>query len=121
MRAMLKGMDNMIARVWKGRTRAAQADEYMAYMLSTGVYELRAIDGNCGVYVLCRIDGAEAEFTFISLWESYAAIQRFAGEDIDRAVYYPEDRAYLLTLDPKVVHHEVLVAPGMGLSEDLDV
>jgi heme-degrading monooxygenase HmoA len=101
----------MIARIWKGRTLASHSDEYMAYMFSTGVHELRATDGNRGVYVLRRIDGDEAEFTFISLWESYAAIRRFAGEDIDRAVYYPEDRRYLLTLDPNVVHHEVLAAP----------
>lgn len=103
----------MIARIWKGRTLAAQADDYMAYMQTTGVPELRATEGNRGVYVLRRIDGDQAEFTFISLWESIAAIRRFAGEEIDRAVYYPEDRRYLLALEPNVVHHEVLVADGV--------
>ena len=107
----------MIARIWKGRTLAAQADDYMAYMRSTGVHELRATEGNRGVYVLRRIDGAEAEFTFISLWESSEAIRRFTGKNIDQAVYYPEDRAYLLVLDPKVNHYEVLVAPDVGSGE----
>jgi heme-degrading monooxygenase HmoA len=105
----------MIARIWKGRTLASQADRYMAYLQATGVAELRATDGNRGVYVLRRIDGDQAEFTFISLWESLVSIRRFAGEDIDRAVYYPEDRDYLLALDPKVTHHEVLVAAGFEL------
>jgi len=103
----------MIARIWTGRTLASQADEYMSYMQTTGVRELRATEGNCGVYVLRRIDGDEAEFTFISLWASLEAIRRFAGEEIDRAVYYPEDRRYLLRLDPNVGHHEVLVADGV--------
>lgn len=103
----------MIARIWTGRTLASQADEYMSYMQTTGVRELRATEGNCGVYVLRRIDGDEAEFTFISLWASLEAIRRFAGEEIDRAVYYPEDRRYLLRLDPNVAHHEVLVADGV--------
>ena len=104
----------MIARIWKGRTRASQSDRYMEYMQTTGVPDIRATDGNRGVYVLRRIDGDEAEFTFISLWESIEAIRRFAGEEIDRAVYYPEDRDYLLSLDPRVIHHEVLVADGLA-------
>jgi heme-degrading monooxygenase HmoA len=103
----------MIARTWKGRTLASQSDRYMEYMRATGMRDLRATEGNRGVYVLRQIDGDQAEFTFISLWDSLEAIRRFAGEDIDRAVYYPEDRDYLLALDPKVVHHEVLVADGV--------
>jgi heme-degrading monooxygenase HmoA len=85
----------------------------MEYMQATGVPDLRAIDGNRGVYVLRRIDGDQAEFTFISLWDSMEAIRRFAGEEVDRAVYYPEDRDYLLALDPKVTHYEVMVAAGL--------
>ncbi len=101
----------MIARIWKGRALASKADQYMDYMTATGVHDLRATEGNQGVYVLRRIDGDQAEFVFISLWESFDAIKRFAGEDIDRAVYYPEDKDYLLALEPKVIHYEVLVAP----------
>ena len=100
----------MIARIWKGITPAAKADRYLDYMLTTGVKDLRATIGNQGVYVLRRIDGERAEFTFISLWESWDSIRRFAGDEIERAVYYPEDRDYLLTLDPKVIHSEVLIA-----------
>ncbi len=102
----------MIARIWKGRTLASKADRYMEYMTDTGVKDLLATEGNQGVYVLRRIDGDQAEFIFISLWESFDAIRRFAGEEIDRAVYYPEDKDNLLALDPKVTHYEVLVAPS---------
>jgi len=109
-RKQVKGA-NMIARIWKGVTPESKADRYLGYMTATGVKDLRATEGNQGVYVLRRIDGDQAEFTFISLWESFDAIKRFAGEEIDRAVYYPEDKDYLLALEPKVIHHEVLIAP----------
>lgn len=33
-----------------------------------------------------------------------AAIERFAGPDVERAVYYPEDDDYLLEREPKVEH-----------------
>jgi hypothetical protein len=46
---------------------------------------------------------------FTSRWDSWDAIRAFAGPDPERAVYYPEDRAFLLELDPHVRHFEVLV------------
>ncbi len=36
------------------------------------------------------------------------AIRAFAGDDIDQARYYAEDRKYLLALEPTVSHYEVL-------------
>jgi hypothetical protein len=47
----------------------------------------------------------------VSLWESVDAIRKFAGPDIERAVYYPEDKEFLLELEPNVTHYEVLVRP----------
>jgi hypothetical protein len=32
----------------------------------------------------------------------------YAGEDVTRARYYPEDTRYLLELEPAVTHYEVL-------------
>ena len=34
--------------------------------------------------------------------------QDFAGADYEKAVYYPEDKQFLLELDPHVTHYEVL-------------
>jgi hypothetical protein len=48
----------------------------------------------------------------ISLWESADAIRNFAGPDIVRARYYPEDDRFLLELEPEVAHYEVLVQPA---------
>ncbi|CAG0935002.1 hypothetical protein TFLX_03826 [Thermoflexales bacterium] len=102
----------MIARIWQGATPEAKAKQYLDYLRQTGVQELRATEGNQGVYVLRRIDNGQAEFTLISLWESWEAIRRFAGDEVERAVYYPEDSDYLVNLAPKVMHYEVLVAPA---------
>ena len=58
--------------------------------------------------MLRRIKQDRAEFTFISLWDSFEAIRRFAGEDYEKAHYYPEDRDFLIELEPFVDHYEVL-------------
>jgi heme-degrading monooxygenase HmoA len=99
----------MIARTWKGITPRSKADAYLDYLHRTGVRVCSDTPGNLGVYLLHRLDGDRAEFLFISLWESREAIRRFAGPDVERAVYFPEDREFLLDLPPRVEHYEVSV------------
>jgi heme-degrading monooxygenase HmoA len=101
----------MIARTWYGDVPVAKADEYYEYLMRTGVPDLEDTPGNRGVYVLRRIDDAAAHFLMISLWESIESIGDFAGDPVDKARYYPEDRDFLLELAPKVTHYEVLVRP----------
>ena len=101
----------MIARTWHGIVPASKADAYHHYMEETGVKGLRSTPGNRGVYMLRRIEGNVAHFQIMSLWDSYDAIRRFAGADFERAVYYPEDKNFLLELEPHVTHYEVLVHP----------
>lgn len=101
----------MIARIWHGATTADRADAFFEYMNQTGVPGLQATTGNRGVYVLRRVEGTQAHFILISLWESREAIARFAGADIERARYYSRDQEFLLELEPTVTHYEVLVRP----------
>ena len=101
----------LIARVWHGVTPAEKADAYTEYLHRTGVRDCRAIPGNRGVYVLRRVQSDRAEFTFISLWDSLDAIRVFAGDDYEKAHYYPEDRGFLLELEPFVLHYDVVSAP----------
>ena len=35
-------------------------------------------------------------------------IKAFAGDDIELAKYYPEDKDFLIEFEPKVVHYEVV-------------
>jgi heme-degrading monooxygenase HmoA len=101
----------MIARLWHGAVPADKDDAYLGYLEKTGVPDSRATPGNRGVYVFRRREGEIAHFLFVSLWESREAIRAFAGDDLERARYYPEDAQYLLELEPTVTHYEVAVAP----------
>jgi heme-degrading monooxygenase HmoA len=98
----------MIARTWRGATRAHDADAYVQYLLETGLAEFRQTEGNRGALALRRIEGDRAEFVVLSLWESEAAVRRFAGQDIEKAVFYPEDERFLVDRDASVTHYEVV-------------
>lgn len=97
----------MICRIWRGRTPASKADEYLSILERTGLREYRETEGNRGVLLLRRVSGGVAEFTALTLWDSMDAIRRFAGDQPERAHYYPEDREYLLEMTPFVEHYEV--------------
>lgn len=99
----------MIARAWGGAVRASDADAYLDYLHATGLAAYRATPGNRGLLALRRLDGDRAEFLLLTLWESEEAIRRFAGEDIERAVFYPEDDRFLVARDERVRHFEVVL------------
>jgi heme-degrading monooxygenase HmoA len=102
----------MIARMWRGPVRKAQKQAYIEYLKETGLSDYAHTGGNRGVWLLCQDKGAEVEFTTLTLWDSVASIKAFAGEDYERARYYPRDREFLTRFDPKVEHFEVVeVAP----------
>ena len=98
----------MIARSWKGATKAQDAEAYLEYLHATGFSEYRKTPANRGVLGLRRIVKDRAEFLLISLWDSKEAIKQFAGDDIDKAVFYPEDERFLVERDNHVSHYEVV-------------
>jgi heme-degrading monooxygenase HmoA len=104
----------MIARTWRGATRAADADSYVDYLHTTGLKHYRSTPGNRGAFCFRRIVGERAEFVTLSLWDSEQAITSFAGEDISRAVFYPEDDRFLVERDAHVDHYEVVFAELAG-------
>jgi heme-degrading monooxygenase HmoA len=97
----------MLARIWHGVTSTEKADEYLDYLNRTGIPDYLATPGNRGAFVLRRIEGARAHFSTVSLWDSIESIKRFAGEEYERARYYPEDADFLLEFEPAVQHWEV--------------
>ncbi len=99
----------MIARTWRGVTATSDADSYVSYLEATGISEYRATPGNLGAMVLRRSLGETTEFVTFSLWESLDAVRAFAGDDPERAVFYPEDDRYLVARDLTVDHYEVAV------------
>ncbi|MBI5215447.1 MAG: drug/metabolite exporter YedA [Ignavibacteriae bacterium] len=97
---------SLITRMWHGVTPASKAEEYLAYLRQTGEDDCRKTEGNRGVVVMHNIQEDKAHFLFLSFWESYDAIRKFSGENIECAVYYPKDKEYLLELEPNVTHYE---------------
>jgi heme-degrading monooxygenase HmoA len=98
----------VIARTWAGATRAEDADRYLEYLHATGFREYRVTPGNQGVLALRRLEGERAEFLLVSLWDSMEAVRRFAGDEPERAVFYPEDERFLVERDERVRHYEVV-------------
>jgi heme-degrading monooxygenase HmoA len=98
----------MIARIWRGVVRRQDADDYAVYIRETGFTKYAETPGNRGAWMLRRDEGDRTEFITYSLWESYDAIRGFAGDDIEAAVYYPEDERYLLERDATVRHYEIV-------------
>lgn len=63
--------------------------------------------GNMGATIWTRDEGDNTEFLTISYWKSTGAIKNFAGGVITKAKYYPEDKNFLLKLEPNVRHYKV--------------
>lgn len=103
----------MIARTWRGATKGEHAGAYVEYLETTGFAEYRATPGNRGVLALRRLAGERAEFLLVTLWDSEAAVRGFAGDDISRAVFYPEDQRFLIDKDDHVDHYEVVFEAGL--------
>jgi antibiotic biosynthesis monooxygenase (ABM) superfamily enzyme len=97
----------MIARVWRGATRAEDEQAYAKYIEETGLKGARSLPGNRGAFLLHRRVGTRAEFETIILFDSLDDIRAFAGDEIERAVFYPEDDRYLVERELTVAHYEV--------------
>lgn len=98
----------MVVRTWRGWTRAEDADRYVEYLRETGLKEYRATPGNRGAWVLRRSVGDRCELVTVSVWDSLEDVCGFAGDDVDRAVFYPEDDAFLVDRELTVDHWELL-------------
>jgi heme-degrading monooxygenase HmoA len=94
--------------MWRGVVRRADAAEYAEYIDRTGMAGYRETPGNRGAWMLRRDDGDRSEIITFSLWESREHIKAFAGDDIERAVFYPEDDRFLVERDLTVQHYDVV-------------
>jgi antibiotic biosynthesis monooxygenase (ABM) superfamily enzyme len=97
----------VIARVWRGATLAEDAEAYAAYLEESGMRSAREIPGAHGTLVLRRERAGYAEFETILLFDSLEDVKGFAGDDLDVAVFFPEDDRYLVERELEVRHYEV--------------
>ena len=97
----------MIARMWHGRVLREKAADYRAFLAERALPDYRSVPGNRGAYILERAEADFTHFITFTLWESLEAVRAFAGDDYERAKYYPEDGDFLLEKEPRVQHYEV--------------
>ena len=105
----------MIVRMWHGRVPTSKADDYGVFTNARAIPDYRSVKGNLSVHVLRRTEGEITHFITLTFWESLEAIKGFpegrlrsAGDDVEAAKYYPEDKDFLLEFEPTVVHYEVV-------------
>lgn len=94
--------------MWHGRVNHNDAREYREFLQQRAIPDYQSVDGNIDVKILERQEEDATHFITMTTWESFDAIKAFAGEDLERAKYYPEDEGYLLEFEPTVVHYEVV-------------
>jgi heme-degrading monooxygenase HmoA len=99
----------MIARVWHGSTRPADAERYVSHLQQNVFPALRTIDGFRGVQLLRRARGDRVDFIVTTMWESVEAIARFAGTDPEMAVVAPEAQAILTSYDRRAAHYDIVL------------
>ena len=83
----------------------------MRYLLRTGIEEYLRTPGNRGAYILRRPDGDRTEFVTLSFWDSMEAVRDFAGDEVERAVFYSEDDRFLVDRETTASHFEVVEPP----------
>ena len=98
----------MIARRWHGRVSTAKLPEYLQLMANVGLPDYRSTIGNRGAWCLFRRDNGVAHVEMFTLLTDFGAIRRFAGADINLAKYYDFDPDFLLELEERVIHFEVV-------------
>jgi len=101
----------MIARVWHGWTKPANADTYEKLLHDDMFPSIRRIEGSQGAYLLRRDVNGEVEFVTITLFTSLDAVRRFAGADYQTAVLHPKAHALLSRYDAKSEHYEIRITP----------
>jgi heme-degrading monooxygenase HmoA len=100
----------MIVRIWHGRTRRDRADEYAAFLTQRAIPDYRSVAGNLDVTILRQDEREVTHFMTITRWVSEDAIRAFAGRDVLKAKYYPEDKNYLLEFELEVQHFTVVAS-----------
>ncbi|MEV1130166.1 hypothetical protein [Agromyces sp. NPDC049794] len=100
--------EGSVVRMWRGVVRTDDRQSYVEYIEHTGMREYRQTPGNQEAWMLSRdLGDGRTEIVTLSRWESLAAIVGFAGDDIERAVFYPEDDEFLIERDLSVRHYRL--------------
>lgn len=105
----------MIARIWHGKTKKSDLEAYTELINKLAIPDYTKTPGFKGLTFLRNIEAEEAHFNLITYWENMEVIKNFAGNDVEKAKYYPEDDNFLLEFEEKVMHYEVFANLGIDV------
>jgi len=107
--ALSTGGNVLIARLWHGRTRLSDADEYAEFMKVRAAPDYGSLDGLERLYFLRRDEGDVAHFLLVTMWDSMDSVRQFAGDEPEKAKYYPEDDDFLLEKEETSALYDVFL------------
>jgi antibiotic biosynthesis monooxygenase (ABM) superfamily enzyme len=100
----------MIARIWHGWTKPADAKAY-ENMLRNEIFPsiaARNISGYHGAELFIREDGNEVEFVTFLRFDSMEGVKEFAGADESTPVIFPKAES-LITRMERARHYRVAI------------
>jgi len=101
----------MIARIWHGWTKRADAEAYEE-MLRNEIFPsiaARNIEGYHGAELFTSDDGDEVEFVTLLRFDSMDAVREFAGADEGKPVIYPKAEALIARME-RARHYRIASA-----------
>jgi heme-degrading monooxygenase HmoA len=104
----------MIVRFWSARTTQAQARIYLQHFSSVVLPALKKFEGYISSTVLTRPIENASEIVVMTVWQSFSAIDAFAGPDREAAVVAPGAAALLTNYDRRVRHFEIAAKDGLS-------
>jgi antibiotic biosynthesis monooxygenase (ABM) superfamily enzyme len=100
----------MIARIWHGWTKRADAKTYEE-MLREEIFPgiaARNISGYRGAELFVHEDGDETEFVTLLRFDSMDGVKQFAGDDATKPVIFPKAEG-LITRMKQARHYRIAI------------
>jgi Antibiotic biosynthesis monooxygenase len=98
----------MIGRLWRGWTRADNAQAYEALLRTEVLPGIHRVGGYEGAYLMRRDLGDRTEFVTLTLFRSMDDVRAFAGDRYETAVIPPAARALLAEFEPEAKHYDII-------------
>ena len=100
----------MIARIWHGWTKSADANAYEK-LLRDEIFPsiaARKITGYRDADLFIRVAGNEVEFITLLRFDSMQAVTEFAGPEASKPVIFPKAEALITRMEP-AQHYRVAI------------
>ncbi len=99
---------SMYHREWKCICPKDTANGFINYLSETGIKDTQVINDCTGYHVLRRELEGEIEITFVSFWLELEMMKQYTGDNLYKAVLYPEDEKYRIRPDTEVKVYKVI-------------